>query len=356
MALVNESMFLMYRRFLPITPNTNLTEVTTPADLIDYIESRMNGLTGKVGLLLSSGMDSAILAKFLPPGSIAYTFDYGTQREDLSEFHGASFFVKDGVTHKRIEITKERFYWALDEVIRLKQMPAVPHEAAIYLACLEAKKDGVDHLATGVGADGRFGGFSHFYKDRTVAGFKENLHKQFVSPQKALVDPVNVDWVFEKYMEAGKINVQRFLLEVGTEGTAVTDVIRCSGLDAVNPYTELRYAKVLADGSQAKGFIKSAFDRVYPGQKPNKKYALPVPYGAWIEGYTPSRPEFRKVTLKQFGGKRFHQVYSLERYMDLKSEYRWVDPYESSRQSGFLKAARAGANVIRSLFRRAKQP
>src|SRR5690625_3944533 len=98
---------------------------------------------------------------------------------------------------------------------------------------LEAKQDGVDHLATGVGAEGRFGGFSHFYKDRTVAGFKENLHKQFVSPQKVLVDPVNVDWVFEKYMEAGKINVQRFLLEVGTEGTAVTDVIRCSGLDAV---------------------------------------------------------------------------------------------------------------------------
>src|SRR5690625_5497447 len=60
-------------------------------------------------------------------------------------------------------------------------MPAVHQEAAIYLACLEAKKDGVDHLATGVGADGRFGGFSHFYKDRTVAGFKENLHKQFVS-------------------------------------------------------------------------------------------------------------------------------------------------------------------------------
>src|SRR5690625_7160942 len=119
-------------------------------------------------------------------------------------------------------------------------------------------------------------------------------------------------------MEAGKLNVQRFLLEVGTEGTAVTDVIRCSGLDAVNPYTELRYAKVFADGSQAKGFIKSAFDRVSPGQIANKTYALPVPDRAWIEGYTPSRPESRKVTLKQSVETRLHLVYSLWRYIDVK--------------------------------------
>src|SRR5690554_5308445 len=109
MANENESLFLAFRRFFPVSANP-VRRVEDESQIIEVIEESIGNARGRVGILLSSGVDSAILAKFVPPGSVAYTLDYeGGDYTHRSEYAGASRFVPNGVEHERIVIGKQAY-------------------------------------------------------------------------------------------------------------------------------------------------------------------------------------------------------------------------------------------------------
>lgn len=324
--LRNESLYLMYRRFFPMM-RKELRPVSSAEEMRDHIARRVTETDGKIGIMLSGGMDSVMLAKFLPEGSIAYTLTYCEGEADLNEFDQAARFVPPGVEHKRVYVSRDAFFDTARELTHLKREPTVPHDPAIGITARAALEDGVTHMVTGVGADAKFGGFAHFYREPTYADVRKAIIKQFVAPWHVLHTPAPVDWVLGHYTVNDRVDVQGFLTEVGTEGTAVFDSLQACGLVAMNLYGEMRFADPLdIKGRGGKYPLTELFSLLYPDCKPNKKVPLPVPYGSWMKDYVPHRPEFRTDRLHYFGGKRKYQIYALELYMDLRDQFGWPTP------------------------------
>src|SRR5690625_1582072 len=182
------SMFLACRRYALPTPKS-LIPISTPTQLLDTIDTTFRSLSGNVGLLLSSGMDSAVLAAQLPPGSIAYTLDFNTpqhlQEHFVSEFKAAAQYVPRTTTHKRIEINRKEYFENLDLLTERMQRPTVPHEPALFKLILQAQRDGIDHLVTGLGADAHLGGLQSFYRASTLEDFQQYLFSRYINPEHA---------------------------------------------------------------------------------------------------------------------------------------------------------------------------
>lgn len=119
-------------------------KVKTGEDLLSAIKSLVEEATadGKTALALSGGIDSAILAKYMPAGSRAYTFRCivpGIKVTDETE--RASYYAKVcGLDHKIIDIYWEDIERVIDDLMRHKGGPVHSIEAQIYLAALEAKE------------------------------------------------------------------------------------------------------------------------------------------------------------------------------------------------------------------------
>ena len=109
----------------------------------------------KAALALSGGIDSAILAKFMPKGSTCYTFKCIVPGVDVvDETIQAEKYAKEcGLCHKVIEIYWEDFEKYAPVLMRRKGAPIHSIEVQIYKAALQAKADGFDSLIFGESAD-----------------------------------------------------------------------------------------------------------------------------------------------------------------------------------------------------------
>ncbi len=89
---------------------------------------------GKAALALSGGIDSAILAKFMPEGSTAYTFRClvpGKKVEDESE-RAAHYAEICKLNHKIIDIYWEDVESVVDKLMLRKGSPIHSIETQIY--------------------------------------------------------------------------------------------------------------------------------------------------------------------------------------------------------------------------------
>ena len=87
---------------------------------------------GKAALALSGGIDSAILARFMPKGSTAYTFRCvvpGMQVTDESPA-AARFAAECGLKHEIIDIYWEDFEALTPKLMKHKGMPRPLHRSA----------------------------------------------------------------------------------------------------------------------------------------------------------------------------------------------------------------------------------
>ena len=315
--LDNPALFLTYRRFFPATPKQHVP-VNHEQEILDYIQGALQKLPVSSGVLLSGGLDSAILARFMPAGSMAYTIDYA-EAGNRSEFREAAQFLAKGVRHQQVLINRRQFFQAADDLVVRKRMPLVPHEAAVAIATQQARQDGVTHLVGGFGADTGFGGFSNYYRNRRWEDFAAHMLPKYWNPAVVLNESGDVAWVARQYVEAGTVDVQNFLKEVGVEGNAVATTIQALGLTPVFPYADMRYGRRFDVGRIVSGdtkyLLKSLFRRLCPNHTPARKFPLHVPYNQWMMGYQPSRKEFKPtLKLQPDQGKRNALVYSLERY------------------------------------------
>lgn len=289
------SRFLACRRYRLNKPRP-LTSVADSAQLLEIVERVMDNLSGRVGLLLSSGMDSAILAARLPPGSLAYTLDYadeqGSNPPTVSEFKAAQQYVPRNVRHKRIEVSKSEYFENIDVLTERMGRPTVPHEPALFKLITQAYKDGVEHVVTGLGADGHLGGLRAFYRFSTLKTFETYLFKRYVNPSHVLRSPYGIRELLEPYNSEQGFNVQRYLEEIGTEGDNLTEVIAAHGMNHVAPFATMRLAEPLDLNTPEKAILQEAFIRTYKSQPPHKR-ALWVPYDAWLQNVSLSHPDFR---------------------------------------------------------------
>ena len=152
----------------------------------------------KTGILLSGGMDSAILSSYLP-GIDAYTFRFLGGKYQQDELHRAETIAeKNGMKLHYVDIDWNTVTENLTPLMISKGGPVHSIEPQICQGAKQAKNDGVELMIIGDASDYIFGGMHKLLsKDWT---FEEFYHRYiYVDPFDVLKKPVSMQYLFERY-------------------------------------------------------------------------------------------------------------------------------------------------------------
>ncbi len=283
---------------------------------------------GRAALALSGGIDSAILARFMPKGSVAYTFKCVVPGIQVTDETGAAarYARECGLTHRVVEITWEDMEAFAPLLMKAKGAPIHSIEAQIYKASLQALDDGFDTLIFGESADANYGGLDGLLsRPWTIPQFLDRF--SFLMPYRALKDFVLITEPVERhavdgYVEAHDFIRQEFFIEsMGSYQNAAT----AAGIRFEAPYgmtrmdVPLDYARVRA--GENKYLVREVFHRLYPGWDVPKKTPMPRPTNEWLKDWRgPVRGEFWPRCAEGLTGDQKWQLWALERFLDMLDE------------------------------------
>lgn len=303
------------------------TPINDSYELEAFLKEQVEEATadGKAALALSGGIDSAILAKFMPKGSKAYTFKCvvpGIEVTDETPM-AAKYAEECGLDHEIIEIYWEDVEKLTPELIRHKGLPFHSIEVQIYKAALKAKADGFEKFIFGENADIIYGGMDGLLaKDWTFGEFVDRY--SYVMPYHVLKDPQLILEPFEKYTVDGHTEPHDFINEyfrleaLGTYNNACNT----AGIKFVGPFS-MSYMNVPMDYARirrgdTKYMIREIFPRLYKDFQAPDKIPMPRPVNEWFKDWKgPTRPEFWPHCTDNMTGNQKWMVYCLERFLDV---------------------------------------
>lgn len=283
----------------------------------------------KVGILLSGGMDSAILASYLKPGSYAYTFvskDSDVYNVDIER--ARKYCGKYGLIHRLVDISFDDYKKYTPIVMERKCAPVHSIEPQIYKAAVQAKEDDVELMIIGDGADYVFGGM-----DKLLS--KDWKYDEFVrryitlNPELVLNNPVNMNEMFEPYrINENDIDFQRFLKEPTTIESygSYENPFACAGMKYCDPYMNMAMADELdlnrIRNGESKYLIRELYKIKYPEYEVPTKIPMPRPVDMiFIEWLGPTRAEFRRdIPMEQLTGNQKWQLYCLEMFLNIHED------------------------------------
>ncbi len=281
-------------------------------------------LRPNVGLLLSGGIDSAILAALLPRGTPAYTVRFDAGRAVDESRAAAMYAARCGLPHKIVTVTWDDYEQQLDGLMRHKRSPLHPVEVGLFQAARVAVDDGVDTLLVGNGADSTFGGLDQLLsRDWTLDEFIRRY--TFIEPATVLPDAVPMRSEFAEYVHGNTFNTGGFLKEVHGRGIiqAFDNALHAADCVSVAPYESLDLAEPLdlarIRAGEPKYLLRSVFEELYPGLPLAEKIAFARPMDDWMKSWEgPRRAEFKPgLDLRRFSGEQKWLLHSLEKFMEL---------------------------------------
>lgn len=283
---------------------------------------------GNVALALSGGIDSAILAKFMPKGSKAYTFRCIAPGQDvINEVPQAAKYAKEcGLIHEVIEMYWEDFEKYSPVLMKHKGAPIHSIEVQIYKVAMKAKAEGITKLIFGEAADCLFGGLSNLLsRDYTFDEFVKRY--QFVSPSEVLKNPQTIVGPVERHKKNGFVDPHEFLSNefyiesMGSYHNAMTT----AQVDLIAPYANcfldvpIDYSRVR--NGENKYLVREVFSKLYPGFVIPPKTPMPRPMNEWFKDWEgPSREEFIPHCTDSMSGDQKWLVWCLEQYLNMIDE------------------------------------
>lgn len=281
---------------------------------------------GKAALALSGGIDSAILAKYMPKGSVAYTFKCvvpGVQVTDETNM-AKKYADECGLEHRVVEIYWEDFERYAPMLMQRKGSPIHSIEVQIYKAALQAKKDGFDTLIFGESADVNYGGQDGLLsKDWTTEEYMDRY--SYLNPCDVLKKPIIIREAFEKYSKDGIMDVHEFNRNVYYCESMGSYENACSlaGINLCAPYSKtymgvpLDYERVRR--GENKYLVREIFERLYQDFIIPKKLPMPRPMNEWMRNWLgPCRKEFKdNLNMNQFTGDQKWLCWALESFLNL---------------------------------------
>lgn len=313
---------LRHKNFVP--PKDRI-KVFSAQDIDAALAENFSKVRGKkLGLMLSGGMDSAILASYMG-GSDAYTFRFLGGEFQADELRRAEYYAKTyGLNLHYVEIDWRAIEPHIDKLMKNKCAPVHSIEPQIYLAATQAKSDGVEMMITGDASDGIFGGMDKILsRDWKFEDFVERY--TFLNPAEVLENPVDVSYLFERYRQGDKFDVARFMEEIylAQDAGEYLNAFEVAEIDYLDPYANLQLGEPLdltrIRSGESKYFIRELFALKYPNFPVPEKVPMPRPVDSYFEGWRGvTRPEFRKnLDVKKFSGNQKWQLYCLERFLNL---------------------------------------
>ena len=306
--------------------NTDRTPVKNSVELETILKAEVEKAcsSGKAALALSGGIDSAILAKFMPKGSVAYTFKCvvpGIQVVD--ECPAAAQYARAcGLEHRVVEVHWEDMEDITPELMLHKGAPIHSIEVQICKAGRQALADGFDTLIFGESAVVNFGGQDGLLsKDWTVPEYIERY--SYLLPYKALKDSVIISEPFEKWSRDGFIDAHEFnrhAYYVESMGS-YKNACEVAGIKLALPFSKtymgipMDYEKI-RNGNN-KYLVREVFQRLYPDFSIPKKVPMPRPVNEWMSDWKgPQRHEFWPHCTDGMTGDQKWLVWVLERFLN----------------------------------------
>lgn len=282
----------------------------------------------KAAIALSGGIDSAILAKYMPEGSIAYTFKCivpGMEVVDESPI-AAKYAKECGLEHRIIEIYWDDFEKYSIELMKHKGAPIHSIEVQIYKASLRAKEDGVDVLVFGESADVNFGGQDGLLsKDWTIAEYIERY--SYLLPYKVLKNPEIINEPFIKYSNNGYILTHEFNRHAYYEESmgSYKNATELANIELCAPFSKTFLSVPLDLNRIRKGenkyLVREIFNRLYPSFVIPVKTPMPRPMNEWFKNWKgPVRNEFLDNCVSNLTGDQKWLVWSLEKFLNIIDE------------------------------------
>jgi hypothetical protein len=326
-----------------VTPEWPAKRGTEPIEVgeVDEIQRALRGLVdetlagaeGEVGLLLSGGVDSAVLGALLPRGTKSYTIRFDAAGAVDESLQAAVFAEQSGLDHRVVTVGWADHLDHADDLMVHKRSPLHPGEVGLHAAARQAAADGVGTLVVGNGAESTFGGLDELLsRDWDFDAFVKRY--TFMDPAAVLADPVDVTSVYERYRSGRGVNVQGFLETVHGQGVAqaLHSSIGAAGVAVARPFEQLalpgRLDVALIRNGQGEHLLRGVFRRLYPGLEAPEKIESAPPMDQWLAGWEgPSRAEFRAgLELEALTGGQRWLVYCLERFLTLLDRTeRWPD-------------------------------
>lgn len=309
----------------------NRIKIHNSEELLNALKKQVEEIVAsgkKVALCLSGGIDSAVLAKFLPKGTIAYTFKCvvpGIKVTD--ETPGAAKYAKEcGLDHRIVEVYWEDFEKFTPIILKHKGMPFHSIEIQMYKAGLQAKKDGVDVLIYGESADLNYGGLSMLLsKDWTVGEFIDRY--AYVKPYAALKDSELVlspilQCEHDGYIDVHEFNTHPFLKEALN---SYYNACEAAGIEYFLPYSHTILDVPLdlerIRRGENKYLIREVFTKLYPDFEIPPKTPMPRPMDEWFKDWQgPTRPEFWPHCTDPMNGDQRWLVWCLEKWLNILDE------------------------------------
>lgn len=279
----------------------------------------------KKGILLSGGMDSAIVASYLS-GSDAYTFRFLGGNFQTEELARAEYYAKYyGLKLHYVDINWNTVAEHLDAVMEAKGAPVHSIEPQIMQAALQAKADGIEMMFVGESSDLIFGGMDGLLaKDWTFAEFMNRYI--FTKPEDVLVEPVSMQYLFERYRINGdKIDFLSFMDDVFSieSSSSYLNAFAVAGMPYYDPYARLKMADELdlyrVRHGEPKYLIRGLMAKKYPEIPVPNKVPMPRPVDTYFKTWQgPTRLEFRKdIDMSKFTGNQKWQIYCLEKFLEM---------------------------------------
>lgn len=314
--------------FTPPTQETR-RHVRNAEEIDREIQEQFDRLYEKydsIGILLSGGMDSAILASYLKPGSHAYTFTaQHTKVFNDDENRAIMYCKKFGLNHHLIDISFDDYKEYTPIVVKTKCAPVHSIEPQIYKAALAAKTDGVQMMIVGESADLIFGGMDQLIsREWEFDAFKERY--TFLDPNIVLSNPDNkVFQLFEKYrIEDNKIDYMTFMDEVFSieSSSSYLNAFNTAEMPYYDPYAILKMAEPLdldrVRSGEPKYLVRDLFAMKYPEIPIPFKIPMPRPVDMIFKDWKgPQRKEFRNdIPMDKLTGNQKWQLWCAELFLN----------------------------------------
>lgn len=299
--------------------------VKTATEIDDQLRRLIGEAKGeKLGIFLSGGMDSAILATYMK-GCDAYTFRFlngGFQKEEMER---AEYYArKNDITLHYVDIDWSVVEKNLETLMSVKCAPVHSIEPQIYEAAMQAKSDGITTVVVGELADTIFGGLDGLLsQDWDFEPFMKRY--VFTSPEDVLNEPVSMQYLFERYRIGEKIDFQKFMEDVFLVESlgSYFNSFRAADMKYLAPYSFLKMGEPLdlkrIRNGESKYLIRELFKMKYPEMDVPQKLPMPRPVDQYLSGWSgPTRSEFKKnLDMTHFTGNQKWQLFCLEKFLDL---------------------------------------